>query len=1137
MFWALSQDYNEVIQDPASCFADPELRQGQPVTNPLGLPLPCSGSFADVYQIRTPQGSWAVKCFTRHVPGLPQRYQAISEHLERVQLPFMVSFKFLEQGIKVQGQWFPVVKMHWVEGLTLNQFVQEQLDKPALLDTLAQLWVKLSVRLAAAGVAHGDLQHGNILLVPGSRAAALAIRLVDYDGLCVPALAQQPSSEVGHPCYQHPQRLRGEGYGMHMDCFSELVIYTALRALYLEGRQLWDKYNTGDNLLFTQADLAAPAASALLQELRNNRYAELRQLAEILSLAASRPIQEVPALEDVLAARPTRVTVAPRSTTLHSKRTTAVAPSPAPASNPADTPATTPSVPPKVLVFPPRPAAPRRLRDKTRTRRVLFAGSISLALALLGGGLIWFLASSPPAPEKQPATTSHHARLPQHKKPAAEGTPSKPQPPAAGNPVPIPMPPSPKEGLILHVDPAGSGKYHSLEDALAHAPEGATLQLAPGDYRLPKRLIFSKAVNLVGAGKDKTYIRSSEKECVVRFQGQGTCHVSDLTFEHVGALSANVVEVLQGKIVFQRCSFRGGKHLLPTEDAGNGLSFQGEVSGWVQDCTAENNSKNGIEIGGTTRIHLQGNLCQNNGQDGIRVEGRACPYIENNMCRQNKRNGITYWDQANGTVIRNKCLANEGEGIHVRMQARPGVTENHCAENKKNGIQVSENALALLQRNICQANGMAGIYLTGEVNSLLAENICKENQDAGILYEDHARGRVRKNRYQGNAASGICIAGQAFPSLEDNLCNDNARDGIEIIQLAHPTLYTNTCEKNGRSGITCASKEICELRNNNCQANRENGLAVLGEARPLLQGNTCSRNQKNGICYYDRAEGAAKNNTSMNNDGNGIWITNLAAPDLQGNICQENKQSGICYAGKARGTARRNQCRANEADGIGVQGQAAPLLLENTCSENQQYGLSFCDLAAGKAQGNTCTGNTFAGILLAGQAQPLLEKNICRKNRQQGICYTENSTGEARQNICQDNAEDGICIQDQAQPNLLENTCLGNGRNGICLASQAASTLEKNTCKANQEHGIFCKMRTSGVLRNNNCQDNGQHGICILRPAKIELDNNDCSGNRQKEIVDGKMITLGPSRAPLKPAPDEFVPLFKGDHLAAPGNI
>ena len=88
MAWPLSQDYNEAIQNPADSFADAELRGGEAVTNALGLPMPRSGNFADVYEIRRPSGqSWAVKCFTREVPGLQERYREISKHLARPSCP------------------------------------------------------------------------------------------------------------------------------------------------------------------------------------------------------------------------------------------------------------------------------------------------------------------------------------------------------------------------------------------------------------------------------------------------------------------------------------------------------------------------------------------------------------------------------------------------------------------------------------------------------------------------------------------------------------------------------------------------------------------------------------------------------------------------------------------------------------------------------------------------------------------------------------------------------------------------------------------------------------------------------------------------------------------------------------------
>ncbi|MBL8796858.1 MAG: DUF4339 domain-containing protein, partial [Planctomycetia bacterium] len=210
--WPLSQDYNEAIQTPTQCFSDPELRQGTAITNALGLPIPCAGNFADVYAVQTPRRKLAVKCFTRQIPGLRERYVEISQYLKQVQLPFMVEFQFLDQGIKVRGQWYPVLKMQWVEGVPLNNYVQDQLNSPQTLRALCRMWLKLAGRLQQASLAHGDLQHGNVLLTPATKAETFRVHLVDYDGMCVPALDLLKPIEVGHSAYQHPQRQREGTY-------------------------------------------------------------------------------------------------------------------------------------------------------------------------------------------------------------------------------------------------------------------------------------------------------------------------------------------------------------------------------------------------------------------------------------------------------------------------------------------------------------------------------------------------------------------------------------------------------------------------------------------------------------------------------------------------------------------------------------------------------------------------------------------------------------------------------------------------------------------------------------------------------------------------------------------------------------
>ena len=59
------------MQNAASSFSDPALKSGEVVVNAIGLPVPRSGNFADVYQFKGGDGKiWELKCFTRKVAGL-----------------------------------------------------------------------------------------------------------------------------------------------------------------------------------------------------------------------------------------------------------------------------------------------------------------------------------------------------------------------------------------------------------------------------------------------------------------------------------------------------------------------------------------------------------------------------------------------------------------------------------------------------------------------------------------------------------------------------------------------------------------------------------------------------------------------------------------------------------------------------------------------------------------------------------------------------------------------------------------------------------------------------------------------------------------------------------------------------------
>ena len=292
MPWPTGQEYGEALQHPRLVFVDGELRSGQPELDQLGLPRPRSGTFACVYKIECPGRSWAAKCFTSEVTDQEDRYEAIDRHLAKVRLPYTVAFGYQPQGLKVKGREYPLLKMEWVRGVSLSSFIGSNLSNPGVLGALAEKWMAMLKALQQAEIAHGDLQDRNVLVVGGD------LRLVDYDGMFVPALAGKFSNEIGQRNFQHPYRTPID-YGPYLDNFSGWVVYASLVALS-DRPELWSRYQGGDEcLLFRRDDFEHPEASAVLRDLNQSTSGNVRVLGEFIARLSSLSVLDVPALDVV----------------------------------------------------------------------------------------------------------------------------------------------------------------------------------------------------------------------------------------------------------------------------------------------------------------------------------------------------------------------------------------------------------------------------------------------------------------------------------------------------------------------------------------------------------------------------------------------------------------------------------------------------------------------------------------------------------------------------------------------------------------------------------------------------------------------------------------------------------------------
>ena len=303
--------YQEAVQHPDRSFADSDLRSASFERMAMGLPKMISGNFASVFPMTSAAGhNYAVKCFTRRVSHQLQRYEVISARLSALKPWWATDFQYIPEGIQVDASDFPILRMNWVNGFTLTHWISQHTNRPADITKLAHRFDEMIHDLSASGMAHGDLQAGNLLVTDDGR-----LHLVDYDGMYVPGLDGLPPDEVGHPDYQSPSRSQSD-YGPAMDRFSAWLISLSLKILAADP-ELWDQLNPAQEeyLLLNRHDLLDLNSSPRLSELCFHQNMEVRRLAQVTRQILSLPLAAIPALA-VPSPSPGRTTAASPTTAL-----------------------------------------------------------------------------------------------------------------------------------------------------------------------------------------------------------------------------------------------------------------------------------------------------------------------------------------------------------------------------------------------------------------------------------------------------------------------------------------------------------------------------------------------------------------------------------------------------------------------------------------------------------------------------------------------------------------------------------------------------------------------------------------------------------------------------------------------------
>ena len=255
-------DIIQSIQVP-QLIKDTFICRGKPVLDKRGRPIHYTGGFAVAFPFMVNGEEWAFRCWSADIGNVENRLRTLSKELSNQNLPYFCDFTYEAEGITINGEIFPTTRMRWIDGQTIKDYLCNNKDDSYKIKQLADSFLTMCNELHKRKIAHGDLQHGNILVDGRGN-----LFLIDYDSVYSPALKGVDDIISGLADYQHPKRKDNKNASEKLDYFSELIIYLSIRAI-AEAPSLVDKYKVedADRLLFSKEDYLDLKNSAIYADI------------------------------------------------------------------------------------------------------------------------------------------------------------------------------------------------------------------------------------------------------------------------------------------------------------------------------------------------------------------------------------------------------------------------------------------------------------------------------------------------------------------------------------------------------------------------------------------------------------------------------------------------------------------------------------------------------------------------------------------------------------------------------------------------------------------------------------------------------------------------------------------------------
>ncbi|MFI6582954.1 right-handed parallel beta-helix repeat-containing protein [Embleya sp. NPDC050493] len=489
----------------------------------------------------------------------------------------------------------------------------------------------------------------------------------------------------------------------------------------------------------------------------------------------------------------------------------------------------------------------------------------------------------------------------------------------------------------IRVGPRGRGTHRDIGSALAAAPAGAEILIAPGEYeeslRLERRVVLrpengaGTVVIRARAGATLTVaapgclvrglvLRGADPaEPVVRVEDAAgltldACELERGRVDVLGSAKAsgnarNALLTLAdpldvdladptggGVLLLSRTRLRGARHAA--------LVLDGDARARAEDTVVETIDGVGVLLTGHAVLVADRLRVRETSGSASRVCADARLLARDSTLDGAGRNGVLVEER--GEVHLDDCrLRKVGRsGVQAEHEARVHLTD--CRITDAGGSAVAVAGAAQLLAHGCRiiAPAANGIVALGEAEVTVTASLVAGTGFTAVHLGENARGRFGDCRLDGSDEHGFAVVGSAYAEIVDTTVAGATMCGVHVVDEARVAMRATRVE-GGETGVRLRSSAESELRECVVSGQRRTGVEVGSVAIATLSATRIAETGSAGVSVDSGARLRMDGGGVFAVGGSGLVVGRGAEPTVRGIRVDGTGKNGILFGEGARG--------------------------------------------------------------------------------------------------------------------------------------------------------------------------------------------------------------------------------------------